>query len=1543
MPDDAPFSYTRKVVSGRGFDIGSTLSTSPKELSASDGQTPLIAAANSGSIAAICLLLSKGAKVDLPDARGCTALYHAVCRRHKAAAAQLLAAGADPGIICKSGANALHAAAYDGILDIVELLMSLDRSDLMTVDGSGRTPVAYAAAEGHLDCTKAISRGRKLTPHCEAGVDKAFVLAFENGHHDVVEFLTSFYGIDVVAPSLPSSLAQAARIGHMGIVRGILDCGKISEKDLEIAIEEAAKHGHQAILELLWSLQSAEKKGHLIEESTTWTSLMWASNAGHALVVNFLLGAGCDPNSTSPEGFTPLIGAAACGWQDTTAALLAHGAEPNKFTSAGSSAVILAARNGHTSIVRALLEAGADPESKTTSGDYTALMFAAKNGHDEIIKLLLGYQVSVDASASDGFTALALAAQNGRLSCAKTLLEAGADKNLGPRLDSWYEERRTPLLLAVERGHEDVVELLLSVGANIEHDDPRQCTPIEIAAYAGNERMVAGLLDAGAKRQSEVFTIAYDMQHKGILGRLMVDGIDAAKVLDSRAEKDDWRYRGPGRWTPPEDVEIYPTEEFTVWPSLEWAICDKIVGRLLDPNLDVTSVAWSEWSDLIWAADLGKLEEVKTLLKDGTNVNAAVSNGHTALMSAAANGHVEVCHALLTHGADPNACASGCTALLLAARNGHADIVAMLLVHGADADWKADSRDQAYESEDTKDTGWGAYLLAAYHGHTAVLQALPEPKSRFNEEVGDRMMYSVAYPIPDLAIYFAASRGHDDTVRYLISRGAHINIQAHGGERPITEAARNGYLTVVSTLLGAGAIYIIESSDGWRLPSPSALIQAVQNGHQDVVELLLRSKPSYPENTKAIALSEACSNGDHSMVMALIRAGTDPAAIPMGRRHPIASAVESQKLAILETVIEASNGREGTHGFFRYGLAIDASDAAGITALLTAAQLGRLDMVQTLLKAGADINIPDSSGWSALMTAAWKGHREVVRFLLSQGCKINVTDRHERSALTLACGIGDIEMIQDLIDAGANVAPRSKFNTPLITATKKNHTSVAKVIISAGADINYKLPNNATALIEASWRNHAEMVHLLLDAGACVGAALWDEWTSLALASRDGHVDVVRALMTAGADPNVVVSAGYTPMALAARHGHLAVVEHVIGSANYLSEPHSYALALLDATRQGHTPIVDSLLQHEASHMTNSSICEEALRAATRAGFEKMAKCIQQHMSECVQQFGVHSSPKIVPVDTKAKDSKTDHSQRHKSPASTTDVPQIPPEPQNPLFNAIAENNNNLAQKLLEAADHPFIGRDGSTALHIAARHENLAMIEWTLQRGLDVNFQIHEGLYGEIAREQPNLPPPPSLVDTKADESLDQYLEDVRNQCSGLNPLLCKDCLSMIPSIADLDTHSVGEEKRLAFVDIFNSALRDCPGCAMALSYLFAHYDTKDLWGNIIHRAVITHEKGVDGGVGETHEVQSLFDDGQNRNRTLRFDRDGAGLDDQTATDIQNRFAQRKKVDSESIWDFQTLIVKYRLGENDTKACRFIVYASEGMPSSPLTHSERC
>ena len=155
--------------------------------------------------------------------------------------------------------------------------------------------------------------------------------------------------------------------------------------------------------------------------------------------------------------------------------------------------------------------------------------------------------------------------------------------------------------------------------------------------------------------------------------------------------------------------------------------------------------------EVIRAASDGDLQQIKTWVEGGGDVNVASTDGGvTMLHHAAGGGHTEMAKYLLEKGADVTLKGTGCgTPLQWAARGGHVETARLILRHGADVN----------------DTG----------------------------------------PNNSTALHSAAGEGHVKMVEFLLSKGANVNAAGDYGLTPLHSAAYRDQVEVARTLLDHGA------------------------------------------------------------------------------------------------------------------------------------------------------------------------------------------------------------------------------------------------------------------------------------------------------------------------------------------------------------------------------------------------------------------------------------------------------------------------------------------------------------------------------------------------------------------------------------------------------------------------------------------------------------------------------------------------------------------------------------------------------------------
>jgi len=281
-------------------------------------------------------------------------------------------------------------------------------------------------------------------------------------------------------------------------------------------LSDAAKSGDKD------TLRSLLQKGANVNatEGDGTTALHWASYRDDLDAVDLLLRAGAKVNVANDLGVTPLWTACQNGSEAMVRRLLAAGANPNAKLLGGETPLMTAARVGNPQVVEQLLGKGADPNARAARGQ-TALMWAVAQEHPDVVKVLLAHGTDVHARSNawtdvmavppHGYleynkaiphgddTPLLFAARVGDLASAKLLVAAGADLN---ETDAWGI---SVTVLAAHSGFTDLVEFLLDKGADA-NAAKAGFTALHEAVMRRDERMVGALLAHGASPNTPLQT-----------------------------------------------------------------------------------------------------------------------------------------------------------------------------------------------------------------------------------------------------------------------------------------------------------------------------------------------------------------------------------------------------------------------------------------------------------------------------------------------------------------------------------------------------------------------------------------------------------------------------------------------------------------------------------------------------------------------------------------------------------------------------------------------------------------------------------------------------------------------------------------------------------------------------------------------------------------------------------------------------------------------------------------------------------------------------
>lgn len=236
----------------------------------------------------------------------------------------------------------------------------------------------------------------------------------------------------------------------------------------------------------------------------------------------------------------------------------------------------------------------------------------------------------------------------------------------------------------------------------------------------------------------------------------------------------------------------------------------------------------------------------------------AARHAGVVLLRAAARGDLDGVRTLLREGADVNEADSGFgTPLILAARGGHADVVDLLIENGADVNLAETGRPRA---DDLARTPLGA---AAQSGALDVATRLLDAGAEV-----DRAPRGDATPL-----MMAAQMGSLPLVSFLLDRGADADRVVPGDGTPLIEAVRSAHPTIVARLLFAGA-------DPNRAVSgdESPLYHAIHRGDADIVRQLVEAGVDVHARIdgEGLPLALAIERGDRDVIDVLLEAGALP-------------------------------------------------------------------------------------------------------------------------------------------------------------------------------------------------------------------------------------------------------------------------------------------------------------------------------------------------------------------------------------------------------------------------------------------------------------------------------------------------------------------------------------------------------------------------------------------------------------------------------------------------------------------------------------------
>lgn len=198
---------------------------------------------------------------------------------------------------------------------------------------------------------------------------------------------------------------------------------------------------------------------------------------------------------------------------------------------------------------------------------------------------------------------------------------------------------------------------------------------------------------------------------------------------------------------------------------------------------------------------------------------------------------------------------------------------------------------------------------------------------------------------------------------------------------------------------------------GCSEPEPPTinLYRAVHIGDIDQIErnLFWDTKVNQPGPDGLTALHVAVKKGDLVVVKMLVKHGADIDAPDKAGRSPLLTALLARNPLVAEYLVK-QQARLDADAVLRETVRLGQADR---------------DVIDFLVKQGAELDLPDEQGNTPLHIAILNGHRVNAKYLVKKGADIDLADRSGRTPLEMAIERNEVDIERMLRQFGASTKP----------------------------------------------------------------------------------------------------------------------------------------------------------------------------------------------------------------------------------------------------------------------------------------------------------------------------------------------------------------------------------------------------------------------------------------------------------------------------------------------------------------------------------------
>ena len=468
------------------------------------------------------------------------------------------------------------------------------------------------------------------------------------------------------------------------------------------------------------------------------------------------------------------------------------------------------------------------------------------------------------------------------------------------------------------------------------------------------------------------------------------------------------------------------------------------------------------------------------------------------------------------------------------------------------------------------------------------------------------------------ALRDAADSGNTDQVRELIASGVDINAKQTGmwayGNTALHKACRQGNVESARLLLDAGAIINVTNSYG-----NTPLIYACREGTFECAELLLarRANPNvvaeYKHTPLSLAreakrldlvkllvdnkanmdvvvrgdtsLTYACSISHVGMAKLLVEKGADAHAKDAVGDSSLHLAVRKDALKPLVADMIAKSGGGGK---------LDVAAGDGDAPLHTVSRTGDSELAALLMSKGASIRVENREKDTPLHIVCREGNASMAKLLVEKGADAHAKNAAGYTSLYLAISEAafedPVDLVKDMIAKSGgggklDVTLGARQDAMLHIASRTGDSTLAALLLGAGADVNVENRDKDTSLHISCRRNDAEIAKLLIDNGANVSLPNQHQDTPLHITCQSGYSNITKLLIDGGANVDAIDPRRDSPLHHACRKCHVEDAKLLLDGGAKTNE----------WNEEGETPLIIARYVGCAEIVTLMTLCKQSL------------------------------------------------------------------------------------------------------------------------------------------------------------------------------------------------------------------------------------------------------------------------------------------------------------------------------------------------------------